>query len=92
MGDVETDHSVKQDDLEVLGDISEGGKLTNNELFVFSKFSGSMWVCEKYSGFGGSEGNSPFTVGMNGLVHFGAVASMVDCNVDVSDCLSMMGV
>jgi len=45
-GNVQTDHSVKQYDTEVLGGVNEGSELTNNEFLILNKLSGAMRVHE----------------------------------------------
>ena len=45
-GNVQTDHSVKQYDTEVLGGVNEGSELTNNEFLILNNLSGVMWVHE----------------------------------------------
>ena len=61
------DGSVKVDDVEVVGAVTECGKLADDEFSIPEEFPGSVWVSKEYRLFCHFKGKKPVTVHVDGF-------------------------
>ena len=67
LSDLQPDGSVKVDDVEVVGAVTESGKLANDEFPIPEEFPGSVQVSKEYRFFCDFKGEEPVAVCADGF-------------------------
>jgi len=67
LSNLQPDGSVKVDNMEMVGTVTQCGKLTDDEFTIPKEFPSSVWVSEEYHLFCDLKGKKPVAVSADGL-------------------------